>query len=154
MAWRDREQHHWQGLRSYRAWLLGIAKNRIRDAAKSMDAKKRGGGQEVETFSSLLASRDGSVSALLPPGSTTPSRAAGRTERAAVMEAALCSLPPELQEIVRLRFFEQLSTRRVAERLGMPLSTAKKYAYRGAALYRMKLKESLSSIWSDEDRGE
>ncbi len=154
MAWRDREQHHWQGLRSYRAWLLGIAKNRIRNAAEWMDAKKRGGDHEVETFSSLLASRDGSVSALLPPYSTTPSRVAGHAERAAVMEAALRSLPPELEEIVRLRFFEQLSTSRVAERLGIPLSTAKKRAFRGAALYRLKLKESLGSIRSGEDRGE
>ncbi len=154
MAWRDREQHHWQGLRSYRAWLLGIAKNRIRDAAKSMAAKKRGGDHEIETFSSLRARRDGSVSALLPPGSTTPSRSAGRAERAAVMEAALRSLPPELQEIVRLRFFEQLSMRRVAEHLGMPLSTAKKAAFRGAVLYRVKLKEGLSSFRSGEGGGE
>ncbi len=153
MAWRDRENHDWQGLRSYRAWLLGIAKNRIRNAAEWMDAKKRGGGQEVETFSTLLASRDGSLSALLPPHSTTPSRMAGDRERAAVMEAALRSLPPELEEIVRLRFFEQLSMSRVAERLGIPVSTAKKYSFRGAALYRMKLKEGLSSIRSREESG-
>ncbi len=102
MAWRDRENHDWQGVPSYRTWLLGIAKNRI-------------------------------------------------AERAAVMEAALGSLPPELQEIVRLRFFEQLPLSRVAERVGIPLSTAKKYVFRGATLYRMKLKECLSSIQSRED---
>ena len=154
MAWRDREQHHWQGLRSYRAWLLGIAKNRIRNAAEWMDAKKRGGGQEVETFSTLLASRDGSVSALLPPHSTTPSRMAGHRERAAVMEAALRSLPPELEEIVRLRFFEQLTMNRVAERLRIPVPRARKRALRGAELYRIKLKEGLSSFRSGEGCGE
>ncbi len=154
MAWRDREQHHWQGLRSYRAWLLGIAKNRIRYAAKWMDAKKRGGDHEIETFSSLLASRDGSVSALLPPGSTTPSRTAGCAERAAVMEAALRSLPPELEQVVRLRLFEQLPMRDVAERLGIPPKTAKKRMFRGGTLYRAKLKENLSSLRSGEDRGE
>ena len=69
------------------------------------------------------------------------------------MEAALHSLPPEFQEIVRLRFFEQLSMIRVAERLGIPLSTAKKHVFRGAELYRIKLEDSLSSIRSGEDRG-
>ncbi len=154
MAWRDRENHHWQGLRSYRAWLLGIAKNRIRDAAEWMDAKKRGGGQRVETFSSLLGSRDGSVSALLPPGSTTPSRMAGHWERAALMESALYSLPTELEEVVRLRLFEQLPMSRVAERLRISVPTARGRALRGAELYRIKLKESLSSIHSGEACGE
>ncbi len=154
MAWRDREQHDWQGLRSYRAWLLGIAKNRIRNSAEWMDAKKRGGDMEVETFSTLLASRDGSVSALLPPHSTTPSRMAGHRERAAVMEAALYSLPPELEEVVRLRLFEQLPMSRVAERLRISVPTARGRALRGAELYRIKLKESLSSIRSSGGCGE
>ncbi len=154
MAWRDREQHDWQGLRSYRAWLLGIAKNRIRHAAVWMNAKKRGGDRKVDSFSTLVASGDGSVSALLPPGSTTPSRVAVHAERVAVMEAALCSLPTELERVVRLRLFEQLTMSSVAEQLGIPLPTAKKRLVRGLELYRAKLKESLSSIWSDEDRGE
>ena len=67
---------------------------------------------------------------------------------------ALRSLPPELEQVVRLRLFEQLPMRSVVERLGIPLSTAKKAAFRGVALYRLKLKENLSSIRSGEDRGE
>ncbi len=151
MAWRDRELHRWQGLRSYRAWLLGIAKNRVRDAAEWMEAKKRGGDRKVEAFSTLVGSGDGSISGLLPPGSTTPRRVAGHRERAVVMDVALCSLPSELQVVVRLRLFEQLSMSSVAERLGIPLPTAKKRMFRGAALYRAKLKDRLSSFRS---RGE
>ena len=154
MAWRDRDKHRWQGPHSYRGWLLAIAKNRIRDAADRMDAKKRGGDRKLETFSALVGSRDGSVSALLPAGSTTPSRVAGHAERAAAMAAALGSLPSELEQVVRLRLFEQLPMRSVAERLGIPLPTAKKRMFRGATLYRAKLKERLSSVRSSEDSGE
>ena len=55
---------------------------------------------------------------------------------------------------MRLRLFEQLPMSSVVERLGIPLSTAKKAAFRGVALYRSRLKENLSSIGSCEDRGE
>ncbi len=153
MAWRDRDKHRWQGPRAYRAWLLAIAKNRIRDAADRMDAQKRGGDRKVQTFSALVGSRDGSVSEVLPPASTTPSRVAHHAERATAMEAALGSLPPELQQVVRLRLFEQLPLRSVAERLGIPAPTAKKRMFRGATLYRAKLRERLS-LRSGEDLGE
>ncbi len=151
MAWRDREKHRWQGPRSYRGWLLAIAKNRIRDAADWMDAQKRGGDRRVETFSALVGSRDGSISALLPARSTTPSRIAQHAERAAAMAAALGSLPSELEQVVRLRLFEQLSMRCVAESLGIPLPTAKKRMLRGTTLYRAKLKDCLSSLRSSVD---
>ena len=131
--------------------LLGIAKNRIRHAAEWMNAKKRGGDRRVENFSTLVESGDGSVSALLPPDSTTPSRVAGHAERAAVMEAALYSLPPELEGVVRLRFFEQLPMSKVAEHLGISLPTAKKRLFRGLVFYRARLKDRLSSFRS---RGE
>ena len=40
---------------------------------------------------------------------------------------------------------------RVAEHLGIPLPTAKKRMFRGAALYRARLKDRLSSFRSGEE---
>jgi RNA polymerase sigma factor (sigma-70 family) len=145
MAWRDRNAHEWRGLRGFRAWLLGIAKNRIRDTAEYLGAQKRGGDDRTDRFSAILASGDGSIGAHLPPGSTTPSRIAGDRERARAMEEALTELPEKLAGVVRLRIFEELPMRKVAERLGIGLTTANERFFHGASLYQTFLKRRLGS---------
>jgi RNA polymerase sigma-70 factor (ECF subfamily) len=147
-SWRDRDQHEWRNLSSWRTWLLSIAKNRVRDAARTAGREKRGGDHVTAPFSSL-ADRE-SVSALLPPGSTTPSRVAGFRERARAMELALEGLEPELRDIVHLRLFEEVPMREVAEQLGLPLSTAKERLLRGVTRYRFRLRQILGSDDSHE----
>jgi RNA polymerase sigma-70 factor (ECF subfamily) len=134
LGWRDRQQHMWRNLATYRAWLLGIARHRIDDACRRAGRQKRGGGPAAATFTDL-AGQD-SVSGYLPPRSTTPSRVAGHRERALLMEGALQALEPPLQELVRLRLFEELPVRTIAERLDIPLSTAKERLLRGVKRYR------------------
>jgi RNA polymerase sigma factor (sigma-70 family) len=134
MAWQCRHQHEWRGLTAYRAWLLAIARNRIRDALRSACRQKRGGDAATHPLSALAG--DG---ASLPAGSTTPSRIATHRERSRVMRKALADLEPELQIVVRLRLFEELSMRVVAGRLNLPLSTAKARLLRGVARYRSNL---------------
>lgn len=145
-SWRDREQHEWQNLAAWRSWLLTIAKNRVRDAARSLGRTKRGGEHNTAPFSMLTT---GSVSSLLPPGSTTPSRVAGFRERAAAMETALESLDENLRAVVRLRLFEEIPMRAVAEQLGLPLSTAKEHLLRGVTRYRQRLRQLLGSTGSE-----
>jgi RNA polymerase sigma factor (sigma-70 family) len=146
-SWRDREQHAWHNLANWRAWLLSIAKNRVRDAARSAGREKRGGDHQIAPFS-LLAD-GGSVSQMLPPGSTTPSRVAGFRERARAMEQALQGLEPDLREVVHLRLFEEVPMREVATGLGLPLSTAKERLLRGVTKYRHRLRLLLGS---DDER--
>ncbi|HEB52437.1 MAG TPA: RNA polymerase sigma factor [bacterium] len=134
MAWRDRDQHQWVNLTRYRAWLLGIARNRLHDLLRSARRSKRGGHVRTARFSDIGGSD--TVGGVLPPQSTTPSRMMSHMERARTLERALNSLPPELRELVRLRMFEELSTREAAERLGIPLSTAKHRLVRGLQAYR------------------
>ena len=135
-SWRDRDQHDWQGLARFRSWLLSIAHNRVRDAGRSASRKKRGGDQHTTPFSALGPD---SVSAMLPPGSTTPSRVMGHHERAVAMEKALDTLAPELRQIVHMRLFEEIPMRDVATRLDLPLSTAKERLLRGVTRYRRTL---------------
>ncbi len=143
MAWRDRDQHTWEGPRPYYRWLLAIAKNRIRDAADILEARKRGGDQRIDVLSTLVSEHG--FSEFLPPGSTTPSQIAMHGERAQAMEAALGSLPVELRDAVRLYLFEDLPMSVVAERLGVSLMTARRRFYRGAALYRNELERALDT---------
>lgn len=147
-SWRDREQHEWRGLSSWRLWLLSIARNRVRDAGRMMGRTKRGGDHHTAPFSTL-AERE-SVSAMLPPGSTTPSRVMGARERARAMEVALDSLDPDLRSIVQLRLFEEVPMRDVAEQLQLSLSTAKERLLRGVTRYRHRLRQILGS--TDDSR--
>jgi len=148
LAWRDREQHEWRDPQSYRRWVLGIARNRVRDAVTHMRAQKRGGGKRPELLSVLAdaCGEDVSVSGLLPPNSETPSRTAILRDRARAMEAALETLPEEYRDALRLRLFEQLPLKEVARELDVSLATAKKRVYLGADLYRTALREVLSRV--------
>lgn len=141
LAWRDRAQHEWRGLSAYRSWLLTIAHNRVRDAARSLGRLKRGGGSGAAPPWRL---GDPGDSGYLPPASTTPSRLVGHRERARLMQRALDALPLELREIVHLRLFEEVSTRDIAERLGVPLSTTKERLVRGMQEYRRLLRRDLA----------
>jgi RNA polymerase sigma-70 factor (ECF subfamily) len=143
LSWRDREQHEWRGLSAFRAWLLSIARNRVLDASRHQSRQKRGGDLSTEPFSTLAGIE--SVSQLLPPGSTTPSRILGHRERALAMEQALESLEPDLRQIVQQRLFEEIPIRTIAEQLGLPLSTAKERLLRGVTRYRVKLQQRLGN---------
>ena len=148
LAWRDRGQHEWVDLPSYRRWILGIARNRVREAVTHMKAQKRGGGKRPELLSVMAdnCGEDVSVSGLLPPNSETPSRIAHVRDRVRVMEAALQTLPEDYRDALRLRIFEQLPLKEVAEQLDVSLATTKKRVYLGAELYRTALREVLSQV--------
>ncbi len=147
-AWRDGSQHQWRGLAAYRRWILGIARNRVREAVTQLKALKRGGGKLPKSLSFLQEGAEEGVRASdpLPPLSETPSRILSLRERRLSMEKALQRLPKEYEEALRLRLFEQLELKEVAKGLGVSLATAKKRVYLGAELYREALSEVLSQI--------
>ncbi len=137
MAWRDRHQHEWSGVSRYRSWLLGIARHRVLDTLRALGRHKRGGPAATARFSDLGG--PDTVGGMLPARSTTPSRLASHVERARTLERALQSLDPELRDVVRLRLFEEVPMTEVAERLSLPLSTAKHRLMRGLQAYRREL---------------
>ena len=88
-AWRDRAQHRWTGLPAFRAWLFEIARNRIRESARTLATEKRGGGLRTARFSELATSSSASISAGLPLDSQTPSRIVSVGEKDVAMQQAL-----------------------------------------------------------------
>lgn len=51
----------------------------------------------------------------------------------------LRGLPPEIQTVIRLRFFEELSLREISEVANIPVSTAKTRLYTGLKKLRIEL---------------
>ncbi len=139
-AWRDRQEHRWRDARSYRAWLLAIAKNRIFDLCDRLDAIKRGGRERVDNLSELLG-EGATESQVWPEISTTASRVAVCSERVSIMKRALGSLPPEQQAVVHLHLFEELPMESVAAELDLKTSTAWYRFRRAIEAYAARLRE-------------
>jgi RNA polymerase sigma-70 factor (ECF subfamily) len=144
-AWSAREKHRWEGLTAFRAWIFEIARNRIRDAARSLDAMKRGGGRPAARFSELASGRSRPTSSLFPSHSVTPSRILMHAERAAAIQKALTALPPDLEAIVRMHLVEELTMEVIAARLGISVSAAWRRFRRGSELYSRMLPDLKSS---------
>jgi RNA polymerase sigma factor (sigma-70 family) len=140
LAWRDRDQHRWEGLRAYRGWLIAIAKNRIRNIARDAGRAKRGGGARPVLLSGLEGAGDVSLSALLPAGSTTPSRIAGHAESARFIARALDDLPEDQRDVVRLHLLEEVAIPEVAERLGVAPHVARYRLLKGMEQFTRTLR--------------
>jgi len=134
-AWRARGQYLWRGRAAFRAWIFEIARNRIRDAARNLQAEKRGAGRPAARFSELESGRSKSASALLPPDSATPSRMLLRIEKAAATQKALAALPPDLEPVVRMHLLEGLTMEVIARRLDLGISAAWRRFRKGSALF-------------------
>lgn len=132
-ACRDHAQHTFVDPRSFRAWLIQIARHAICDIADHLRAGKRGGGRPQASLD------ESGMSHLHPLVSSTPSRIAMEKERATAMEDALAALPPELSTLVRGHLFGQRTMAELAAEQEINLATAWSRFRRGAALFRQAL---------------
>jgi RNA polymerase sigma-70 factor (ECF subfamily) len=146
-ARRDRKRFEWQGIKSFRAWMLSIADHRIKDAADRAAADKRGGGR-IDVPLGTFGDENGSTMSggpHLPAGSTTPSRLAAYREQAEVMRTALEGLPEEFRDVVRLRLFEHCALEEIAARLGLGVSAVRHRFRKGSEIYLSRLRTALGS---------
>lgn len=108
-----------QGRGSFYRWLVGIARNKLKEAARAGRARKR----------SLEQPYDGT----LPGAATSPSAHAAAGERDEGLHLVLAELPERQGEAVRLRYLEGRSTAEVAEQLGCSEGAVKSLVSRGLA---------------------
>ena len=139
MAWRDHRAHGWVDPRTFRAWLIGIARNRVLDAIDCLNAQKRGGRQTTKSLDETGMSQHE------PFASTTPSRIAIDRERATHIESALATLPPEQEVLLRGHLFQQRPMSELAAELGLNLATAWSRFRRGATQFRRELQRRLQT---------
>ena len=90
-------------------WIFGIARNR------RIDAARRAAKPEL----------DAEDPSLRPPEPTAPDIAAHAANREDKVRDALKTLPEEQVALLRLAFFDGLSHRDIADRIGAPLGTVK-----------------------------
>lgn len=90
-------------------WIFRIARNRRIDAARRADKPDL----------------DGEDPALAPSAPASPDEALASGERSTRVQEAMAGLPQEQIALLRLAFFDGLSHRDIAERIGVPLGTVK-----------------------------
>lgn len=106
-AFRLFERFDGAGAEEFRGWLVGILQNKAREAARRFDGTaKRDAGREVGLSGAGAA------------GGPTPSGQAIRREEAERVLAAIGRLPPDDQEVIRLRTWDGLSFGEVGDRTG------------------------------------
>ena len=113
-----RSAHRYDPTQRFNSWLFAIAWNLVKDRWA-----KRVATEEVDLAG--LASQE-----------RTPEDWAVLGDRAERVRELVAKLPERLAQAILLRYFEELSEKDVAERLGIPLGTVKSRIHHGLRLMR------------------
>lgn len=134
------------GIASFKGWLRRIAENNLQDAIKGLARDKRPNPRNRVRApvgdESVVALYD-----LVVGDSQSPSRVAGRNERAAILEETIRRLPPDYQLVLREYDLGGQSAEDVAAKLKR--SEGAVYMLRARAMERLReLLPSVSQILS------
>lgn len=116
-----------RGPSSFYAWLVAIARFKIAESERALQAQKR--------------SREEPLMVDLVHSGTSPSMAAQRVERAQLLRAAVAELPESQARAIGLRYLEGLSLAETAKRLGRSESAIKALVTRAFAVLAQRLDE-------------
>jgi RNA polymerase sigma factor (sigma-70 family) len=124
--------------REFLAWLETLARHEFLDTVRAGRAQKRGGGYRITPLTG--DSRDGDM---LAADTSTPSQQLMRQEEQEQQEAALQRLPPDYQQVIRLRCSpDKLTWAEIAQQMNRTEDAAKKLFWRA------------SQRWSKERKGQ
>ena len=127
---------------SFYSWCYRIADNRLLDAIRRIERKKRGGDRnKVERTPEQSGA--GFIDAV-PGKVTSPSVRVVRKEKAVALHEALEGLPENQREALKMRFIEDRSQNSIAGRLAVSQAAVEGLLKRG----KRKLADMLSSLAS------
>ena len=123
-----------KGPGAFFAWLKTIAKNKLRDATRSIKHEKRAG-QPPSPRSGSQSSYDNFINKISQSGAGAGTIAMTDELRGA-FHVALANLPENYRTIVQLRYLEDLSLEEVAKRLGITVGAARGLCHRARQAMR------------------
>jgi RNA polymerase sigma-70 factor (ECF subfamily) len=127
---------------SFYSWCYRIADNRLLDAIRRFERKKRGGDRKkVERVSEQSGAE---FIDAVPGKATTPSVRVAKKERAVAVHEALEDLPENQREALKMRFIENRSQNSIAGRLAVSQAAVEGLLKRG----KHKLAEMLAALSS------
>lgn len=125
-------------------WLRRMAGDALHDLhRRHLDAEGRDARMEVSPKDVAVGVTSESLAHFYLADRTSPSQAAQRSERKALVEAAIARLDEKDREIIALRFFEQLSSRETAQILGIEEEAARKRFTRAISRFRESVATAL-----------
>ena len=145
-AFRDIGQFAPGDQKSFSAWLMTIAENRLLDVLKTQKRKKRGGGfRQVRRPRGERASSMTDLVELLSGNGDTPSQVGAGREAARAIRVGLAGLPGDQQEAIRLRYFDGRSVQQTAAAMDRSPGAVRGLVYRAKRALRDTL--GRSSRW-------
>jgi RNA polymerase sigma-70 factor (ECF subfamily) len=111
----------------FSGWLYTIARSRALDALRARRRSLTLALDEAQDLAGELAGEDGRLTA-------------ERIDDADELRGALAQLPAHERTVLELTYFEQLTQREAAERLGVPVGTVKARGSRGTQRLRRLLR--------------
>ena len=127
-AFRDAEQ--FDGKRSLRAWLLGIARHRVLDACRRRRRRpaleRAFGGLDEEVAARLAELERGDL----------PDGVVEHEEIASLVEIVLSGMPPAYEEVLRMHYLEGLAVKEIAEDRATSAKAIESRLYRARIAFR------------------
>ena len=144
-AFRDIHKFELREGASFVGWLKAIAENRLMDAIKTFQRKKRGGDFNRVGAADPYRSSIADFVAILEDEADSPSRMVAKDEAIDAMEIAIAGLPEDQRQAVQLRCIKGLSVDQTAKAMNKTASAVRSLVHRA----KQALQQSMyrSSIW-------
>ena len=130
---------------SFFSWLRTIAMNRIRDAGREANTKKRGG--DFQKISNQMGQGSAAFDLLMEisDAGNSPSGIVANDEALDALQIAIASLPEDQRDAIRLHCLDGFTLEETAQRMGRTWDSIRGLIQRGKKALQVHMQQS--SLW-------